>query len=284
MTRVVLVHGIAQELKGADTLLADWYPALCDGLALAEEVRLTRQEVGMAFYGDLFRPSGHRALGLPRMDASDVQEGLEQELLLQWWESASAYETQVAGPEVIARVRTPYLVQRALDALSHSSFFAGLSEHLMISSARQVRRYFTEPEVRAAVQDRLARQVTDRTEVIVAHSLGSVIAYEALCAHPGWRDLTLVTLGSPLGVRKVVFDRLSPLPADGLARWPVPVKAWTNVADKGDAVALVKQLAPSFGGRVSDVPVHNGAKAHDVRPYLTARETGRAIGQALTRS
>ncbi|MFD8967974.1 hypothetical protein ACFV0C_23775 [Streptomyces sp. NPDC059568] len=63
----------------------------------------------------------------------------------------------------------------------------------------------------------------------------------------------------------------------------MPVKAWTNVADSGDAVALVKELAPSFGGRISDVPVHNGAKAHDVRPYLTARETGRAIGRALAR-
>ncbi|WP_405985210.1 hypothetical protein [Streptomyces sp. NBC_00872] len=281
MTRVVLVHGIAQELKGADTLLADWYPALCDGLALADGVGVARQEVAMAFYGDLFRPSGHRALGLPELDASDVQDGLERDLLLQWWESASAYETRVAGSDATARVRTPYLVQRALDALSHSSFFAGLSEHLMISSARQVRRYFSEPEIRAAVQDRLARQVTVRTEVIVAHSLGSVIAYEALCARPDWPDLTLVTLGSPLAVRGVVFDRLAPPPTGGLARWPIPVKAWINVADRGDAVALVKRLAPSFGGRVADVTVHNGARAHDVRPYLTARETGQAIGRAL---
>ncbi|WP_405991747.1 hypothetical protein [Streptomyces sp. NBC_00986] len=59
------------------------------------------------------------------------------------------------------------------------------------------------------------------------------------------------------------------------------MKAWTNIADRGDAVALVKELAPAFGKRVDDVPVHNGAKAHDVRPYLTALETGEAIGKAL---
>jgi hypothetical protein len=43
----------------------------------------------------------------------------------------------------------------------------------------------------------------------------------------------------------------------------------------------LQELAPAFGRRVDDVPVHNGAKAHDVRPYLTARETGLVIGKAL---
>jgi hypothetical protein len=61
----------------------------------------------------------------------------------------------------------------------------------------------------------------------------------------------------------------------------MPVKAWTNIADSGDAVALVKELAPAFGRRITDVPLHNGAHAHDVRPYLTARETGKTVARAL---
>jgi hypothetical protein len=32
---------------------------------------------------------------------------------------------------------------------------------------------------------------------------------------------------------------------------------------------------------VEDLRVHNGAKAHDIVPYLTAKETGRAIAAAL---
>ncbi|MGW6310400.1 hypothetical protein ACWFRQ_37235 [Streptomyces niveus] len=281
MTRVVLVHGIAQEVKGAQTLLADWYPALSDGLALAAGPQVARDDVSMAFYGDLFRPAGHRGLGEPELDASDVQDGLERELLLQWWESAADLETRVPGPAAPARLRTPLLVQRALNALSHSSFFAGLSERMMISSARQVRRYITEPAVRTAVQERIARCVTPRTQVIVAHSLGSVAAYETLHALPDCPDLTLVTLGSPLAVRNLVFDRLLPRPSDGQAHWPAPVERWTNIADAGDVVALAKELAPLFGDRVHDVRVHNGVRAHDVRPYLTARQTGRAIAEAL---
>ena len=59
------------------------------------------------------------------------------------------------------------------------------------------------------------------------------------------------------------------------------VSTWTNVSDAGDAVALIKELAPLFERQIHDVWVHNGAKAHDVRPYSTARETGQAIAAAL---
>ncbi|MFF4269596.1 hypothetical protein [Streptomyces sp. NPDC001536] len=283
MTRLVLVHGIAQQHKGPHSLLADWYPAFADGLTLAGAVP-ERGDVTMAFYGDLFRASGHRGLGEPELDAFDVEDGIERELLLAWWEEAARAERQVPGPDMAARVRTPSVVQRALDALSHSAFFAGLAERMLISDARQVRRYFTEPGLRAAVRARFLDALTDRTEVVVAHSLGSVVAYEALCAHVEAADLTLITLGSPLGVRGVVLDRLVPAPHHGRARWPAPVKQWTNIADRGDVVALAKDLAPVFGDRVTDVLVHNGAKAHDVRPYLTARETGRAIASALSGS
>jgi pimeloyl-ACP methyl ester carboxylesterase len=161
---------------------------------------------------------------------------------------------------------------------------AGVDENLrsqrleLYPSARQVRRYFTEQEVREASRARLAECVSERTRVIVAHSLGSIVAYETLCAHPEW-DVDLVTLGSPLGVRNIVFDRLVPRPEGDRAR--CPVSRWTNIADRGDIVALVKRLGPLFGPNVTDLLVHNGAKAHDARPYLTSREAGTAVAEAL---
>ena len=118
--------------------------------------------------------------------------------------------------------RPPYPIQQALDALSHSKFFAGISEQLLIFSARQVRRYLCEPSVRTAAQARVTSHVTAYTKVIVAHSLGSVIAYETLCAHPEWFEITLVTLGSPLGIRNLIFDRLRPAPTAGIGCWPPP--------------------------------------------------------------
>ena len=75
-------------------------------------------------------------------------------------------------------------------------------------------------------------------------------------ANPGWPVRMLVTLGSPLGIPNLIFDRLQPAPppaADARAgprgRWPGPGRAWVNVADQGDVVALVKDLRGAFGPR-----------------------------------
>lgn len=64
--------------------------------------------------------------------------------------------------------------------------------------------------------------------------------------------------------------------------WPGGVEAWTNIADAGDVVALVKDLRPLFGGKVACYLVHNGSHAHDVRPYLTAAQTGAAIAAGVS--
>jgi hypothetical protein len=95
----------------------------------------------------------------------------------------------------------------------------------------------------------------------------------------------LVTLGSPLGIRNVVFDRLTPAPqllaGSWCATWPPQLASWTNIADHIDFVALVKRLQPVFGNGVADVEIDNGARMHQVARYLTAAETGAAIAQTL---
>jgi hypothetical protein len=91
---------------------------------------------------------------------------------------------------------------------------------------------------------------------------------------------TLVTVGSPLGIPSVVFDALTPKPAGGKGARPA-VTRWVNVADDGDIVAMVKKLAPLFGG-VEDVPVYNGWKSHASVNYLTTRAVGAAVSAALS--
>jgi pimeloyl-ACP methyl ester carboxylesterase len=126
--------------------------------------------------------------------------------------------------------------------------------------------------------------VDENTRVLIGHSLGSVVAYEALCANPTWSVVTLVTLGSPLGIPNLVFDRLQPTPRpastanrDPRGHWPGGVRTWNNISDKADVVAIVKDLRPLFGDRVQGYVVDNGAHAHDVKPYLTAVQTGHAV-------
>ena len=280
MPRVVGVHGIAQQVKGPEVLASTWVPALRDGVGLSGSTPPEPSDVVIAFYGDVFRVPGSKALGDRRYTAEDVEDAFEQDLLELWWGEAGRAERGVRGPGEKTKLRTPWMIQRALNALSQSSFFSGLGEQLIITLIKQVRCYLTDDGIRAEVQRRVSAVVGNDTAVVVGHSLGSVVAYEAVCAHPEW-PVRLVTLGCPLGIRNIVFDRLRPAPVDGRGVFPAGVRSWTNIADRGDVVALVKSLQPLFGSGVTDVMVNNGAKAHDVSPYLTAVEAGRVIASAL---
>ncbi len=107
------------------------------------------------------------------------------------------------------------------------------------------------------------------------------MAYECLCAHPEWKVNTFVTLGSPLGIRNLIFNLLDCGSHHIVGAWPGSVRSWDNIADAGDIVALVKDLRPGFGPRVQNRLINNGASAHNLLPYLTARETGDAIAAGL---
>lgn len=281
MARIVAVHGIGQQQLGPETLRARWLPNLRDGLQLAGARPVGDQDLECAFYGNLFRRQGTKSLGDPEFDANDVDDGWEQDLLLALWREASAIDEQVPGPDARTKLRTPQLVQRALNAMSNARFFAEVLEKAMIFDLKQVHSYLHDLDIREQVQASVAARITDDTRVLVGHSLGSVVAYEALCAHPEWPVRALVTLGSPLGIRNLIFERLQPKPTGSIGAWPGSVDTWTNIADTGDIVALVKALQPLFSSAVNDIVVHNGAKAHDVTPYLTAEETGYAIAAGL---
>ena len=178
-------------------------------------------------------------------------------------------------------VRKPQLLQRALNALSRSIFWANVSQGLLIGGLRQVVRYFNERDLRESVLETVLAKITTDTKVVIGHSLGSVVAYEALCRKPE-NVVSFISLGSPLGIRNLIFEKLTPCPnALGTGAWPGRVKHWNNIADKGDIVALQKQLAPLFGDQVKDTLVYNGSDAHHGERYLTTKEVGEAASAGL---
>jgi hypothetical protein len=283
MARVVCVHGIGAQLLGENQLLETWLPALLDGLRRARPgFLLAPTDVAVAFYGDVFRPPGRLlAIGEPAGAPLGSDDAFERELLDAWWVAAAAIDPAVVPPDARTLARTQRAVVRALNALSASSFFADVAIHSLVADLRQVRRYMLEPDTRSLVQDRLRREIGGDTRVIVGHSLGSVAAYEGLAANPAWPVTTLVTLGSPLAIPNLIFDRLRPKPIDGRGAWPGAVTSWTNIADAGDVVTLARDFRQSFGDDVRCVTVHNGSHAHDARPYLSAEETGLSILRGL---
>ncbi|MEU7823603.1 hypothetical protein [Catellatospora sp. NPDC049133] len=282
MARVVAVHGIHNTYASRPQMADSWVPALLGGLdnaaqaGLAPTAGLTASEVACVFYGDVFRPQGKRLSGdIPPLTSDDVEEGPETDLLLQWWAAAARIDPAVVAPD--ARTLGPRTsARKALLALAGARFLAQVSERLLVWWLKQVTSYFTDPAVRSAARERFAAGIGDDTRVVVAHSLGSVVAYEALCAHPEWPVTDLVTLGSPLGVPHLVTHRLDP----STGAWPT-VERWTNITDAGDFVALQPLLRTVYGERVRDVEISNGLGAHQVERYLSDRETGTAVAAGL---
>lgn len=103
--------------------------------------------------------------------------------------------------------------------------------------------------------------------MVIAHSLGSVVAYEALCAHPELRVRQLITIGSPLAIRGMVYDRLIPPPCHDK---PKSVGQWVNLADPGDLCAVpIGGIARLFAID-KDVTAPIGTFAfHSVTKYLS---------------
>jgi hypothetical protein len=276
---IAAIHGIGYQHLTANTEQPKWRAALAKGLADALVDIGLAQQLQFIAYGDLFLPRGTRAGGDPPFDAADVEPGFETELLTAWYESARRTDSHLPKPGDRTRPPAiPVTVQLMLNALSESKTFAGLAESAFIFNLKQVRRYMSEPDTRAAIQARIAATIAPGTRVIIAHSLGTAVAYEAICAHPEWNIEGLITMGSPLGMHNLVFERLMPPPVDGRGVWPPGLKWWTNAADPGDVVAISKHLAEFFGSGVEDWEVDNGvAEVHGAEKYLATTAVGAAL-------
>ncbi|GIH68399.1 hypothetical protein [Sphaerimonospora thailandensis] len=134
----------------------------------------------------------------------------------------------------------------------------------------EVAAYLGGGDPRSRARDAVADTIRRRApRVVVAHSLGSVVTYEALWAQPELEVELLVTLGSPLGMRNVVFERLLPAPLNGWGTRPPGVRRWINVADKDDIAAIPSDLGGCFEGVERDLPCNIDAlDFHTVRNYL----------------
>lgn len=289
MPEIVGIHGIAQQYRGPYQLADVWLAGIRDGLFAAghdDTARaLSPKDVGVAFFGDLFRPPGTMAATDPPYTALDIRPGLEQDLLTALYAAAVAGDPALAEPPG-AMSASAVSVQFMLSRLARSKTFARVAQRAFIKDLKQVTAFLADPSVKQAVLGRVRKQIGPDTRAVIGHSLGSVVAYEYLCQDQLGPVELLITVGSPLGIPNVVFDRLTPAPVAGAGAWPRRVAGWVNVADRDDIVALRKDLAPLFpstlpGMQVIDRLVDNGDEPHAIDRYLSAAQTGGALGDVL---
>ncbi|WP_141538586.1 hypothetical protein [Isoptericola jiangsuensis] len=159
----------------------------------------------------------------------------------------------------------------------------GLSGAVVLLLTHDVYTYLHDAEARAAVDAGvLAALPVDEPAVIVAHSLGAVVAYQVLrSAAAAGRDVPLlVSLGAPLAIR-AVQDAVAALAPPG---WPEPVDRWVAVRDPRDLLTLHDLTPETFpldppGPGVENQHVRNEAL---LRHAAATVRDGRPAGYAAT--
>lgn len=116
-------------------------------------------------------------------------------------------------------------------------------------------RYFDKTEgIGRAVREKLKAPLRrwlgeGRPVMVIGHSLGSVIAWDALWELTHEDKLTgkleFVTMGSPLGIR-YVQARLCGHNREGADRFPHLIDNWHNIAAIGDLISLDPRLSRDF--------------------------------------
>ncbi|MCL4180096.1 MAG: S8 family peptidase [Verrucomicrobia bacterium] len=128
--------------------------------------------------------------------------------------------------------------------------------------------------------------------VIIAHSQGSMIAYDVLCRWDRTKDGDIevplfITIGSPLGLTEVK-DRMKELTGQKRLSVPASARRWANFADTCDYVALDKKLAGDYvpKDRIEDAKVDNPVRKnpHSGIGYLGTEAVRSAVMGAVHKS
>ena len=215
MVDVLGLHGIGQQQRGRQQMLPDWQAALGDGVERARGLAWPKPSLDLAYYGDVFLADTDRK-GVrqdPEALDEDVVAFLEQ------------VQDEVVDPSQSLDVEDPAKGLKGLPmpltrlAALLDRRFGVAGKLLFFGDLVQVRRFQRDVDLAGTVLGRVREMLPQKPCVLVGHSLGSIVAYEALCRISDHGITTLVTLGSPLGLRSIregmsqtARDRMPSLP------------------------------------------------------------------------
>ena len=310
MAAIVLVHGIDQQQKSADRLEVEWLPDLAGGVRVAgfpelsdrlwrDRASLKGIEARMAFYGNLFLVPGQQ--GDDPGELSTDEELFADQLALEWLEraahQASKPRTKAIASQELAYVRHEIgreeagigeVMRMAIRSVGRVPWFApygmAFAKRFVAKALAQVTRYLSNEDIRSAALKSVLDLIDTDTQVVIGHSLGSVVAFEAV--HESKHSIPLlITLGSPLGLHTVIYHKLIPQPP----KFPRRVQWWVNVADRDDFIAAEPDLTEMFSSGIPEDSifegghtVDNGAEPHRGSFYLSKVQVGRPVGTVLS--
>lgn len=296
--QLVFIHGRSQQEKRAGPLKAEWVAALREGLGKeGRALSVSDKNIRFPYYGKtLYRLAyGNPAGPVPKVVMRGRAEGGEERSAGKEEQFAAAVIREVqaevgVSDAVVAEEAGRAVAERgwankewiraALSVLDRRVPHLGAATLPLLT--RDVDQYLRNPGVRDPIESGVRQALQPRVPtVVVAHSLGSVVAYNLLTRDgedAQWDIPLLVTLGSPLAIA-AIRRRLRPL------RFPPCVGRWFNARDSRDLVALHPLDRDHFdGGReienTSDIdnPTDN---RHGIRGYLADANVAQQIHDAL---
>lgn len=313
--RLVLVHGVGEPRRSAESA-EHWISALADGArraghSLAAERLIAGElaEIVFAYYGDLFAPparQGAGGTGLSQRE-SELLHALLAEITSAQCDAYPCDGTATAVALTAARAQlrqgkaetaqgTGELVRQSINAATtllgarpwgRAGQWAG--GELLVGDLAQVARYLSrgEPDkdgrsLDARIRARVAEATGPGPAVVIAHSLGTVVGFEALHEAGGPVPL-FVTLGSPLAMRAVVWPRVRPQPP----ATPDRVARWLNFWDRDDIIVprpvLESDVSPNAAGVLpqSARTDADGIWTHTAAKYLAKPDVAGPVMEAL---
>jgi hypothetical protein len=287
--KLVFVHGRDQKGQDPKRLEAVWMGALERGWKAQGLKTPAGLKVAFPFYGDELDRFVREA-GAPLADeavergepGNDEYSRFQREFLEQVKANARISDAQVEAeyaPGVRERGASEWeWVQALLRALDRN--VPELGSAVIERMTRDVFLYLKRQPVRKAINKIVADRLDEAPTVVVGHSLGSIVAYDALRTDPRKLQVPLyVTVGSPLGL-DLIRKQLAPI------KFPnPPVGKWYNAYDERDVVALYALDETNFD--VTPAIENNGSvknhteNRHSIHGYLDDRNVARRIHEAL---
>lgn len=269
MTRILGVHGVGNlqaELDcsaAGDRITGWWRGAL---RTISSEVI----DIRVYYYAHLL------AAPIAQGDGLDYLDDVTAADVIAWASHLGAYQ-EVAQGRLTQPVREGVAWVARHFGLDHD-----LATRFVATFFPEVSRYFTDQDARIRAVSGLAAQIREwRPRVLIAHSLGSVVAYESLWADASLEVETLLTLGSPLAMPDIVYQRLAH--HAGTRRRPPGVRRWINIADRGDVIAIppggISQRFEQLAADLSD-SIH-AFDFHRATNYLACSTTTAALASVV---
>lgn len=295
--KLLFIHGINQQNYTSQSLLDKWSKILVDNGFDAAKLKASNPT--MAFYGDLLHQlSSSKAdatsmsanvselAGMGQGELEFINEGLGEVAEERGFTNADIYAAAQRADEEMDQIVTAIpmstgLGRFAVGVLRLLDEIAPPLRDTALTALVQANAYLRKPGARPAIDARVKPEIVDGDQVIVAHSLGTIVAFHLLrklaSENPNIKVPLLITVGSPLGVEAV--KKYVDIPH----RIPPNIARWENYFDRGDPVSLGKKLSSQFAAKIADFGNINNTtdNAHSIEGYLNQSSVQTVLHSAL---